>query len=132
MQDFQKFDVWKRAHELAVRVYNETQATSARPFPGLNAQMRRAASSIPANIAEGCGHGSQRELARFLQHALASAAELQYHILLARDVDVLASPAYARLDARVIQVRQMLTALLRRVREQANPLPPRPRSATKP
>ena len=125
MQDYQRLDVWKRSHELAVRVYAEVSQGSDRRFPGLAAQMCRAASSIPANIAEGCGHGSQRELARFLQHGLASGAELQYHLLLARDVNLLAPASYARLEARAVQVRQMLAALLKRVRAQPKPLPPR-------
>lgn len=125
MQDYRKLDVWGKAHELAVRVYNETLLQSDRAFPGLTAQMRRAASSIPANIAEGCGHTSQRELARFLQHAIASAQELQYHLLLAKDVEVLPLACYARLDARTSQVRQMLAGLLRRVREQPKARVPR-------
>jgi four helix bundle protein len=129
MQDHRKLDVWEKAHELAVRVYTETQQLSGRPFPGLTAQMRRAASSIPANIAEGCGHDSQRELARFLQHALASAHELQYHLLLAKDVQLLPSASYARMDARAVQVSQMLGGLLRKVRAQVKPLPVRQRSS---
>lgn len=127
MQDYRKLDVWEKAHELAVRVYTETRQPTDRAFPGLMAQMRRAASSIPANIAEGCGHDSQRELARFLQHAIASAQELQYHLLLAKDVELLHVASYARLDARTSQVRQMLSGLLRRVRAQPKPLPARAR-----
>jgi len=127
MQDYRKLDVWEKAHELAVRVYHETRQPSDRTFPGLVAQLRRAASSIPANIAEGCGRASQRELARFLQHAIASAQELQYHLLLAKDVEILHLASYARLDARTSQVRQMLSGLLRRVRAQPKPLPARPR-----
>ena len=131
MQDYRKLDVWEKAHELAIRVYNETLQPSDRAFPGLTAQMRRAASSIPASIAEGCGHDSQHELARFLQHAFASAQELQYHLLLAKDVQLLHVASYARLDARTSQVRQMLAGLLRRVRAQLKPLPPRPKSVAR-
>ncbi len=128
MQDFQRLEVWKRAHDLTVEVYRATERSATSPFPGLTAQMRRAASSIPANIAEGCGHASQREFARFLQHGFASAKELQYHLLLAKDIGVLAPAAYARLDARVAQVSQMLSGLLRKVRAQPGALPARPRS----
>lgn len=125
MQDYRKLDVWARAHELAVATYKAAHGAKGRPFPGLTAQMMRAASSIPANIAEGCGHESQRELARFLRHAIASAQELQYHLLLAHDLEILPSTEYARLDARVSQVRQMSSGLLRRVRAQPKPLPPK-------
>ena len=124
MQDFRKLDVWKRAHELTVQLYQSTVGASDRPFPGLIAQMRRAAASIPANIAEGCGHASQAELARFLQHAIASASELEYHLLLAHDLKLIPSAAYARLDARTTQTRQMLIGLVRKVRAQRKPLTP--------
>ena len=125
MQDFRKLDVWTRAHELTMQVYQATDTPADRAFPGLNAQIRRAASSIPANIAEGCGHSSQAEFARFLQHAVGSAQELQYHLLLAHDLKLIPSACYARLDARTSQVRQMLIGLLKRVRAQRRPLPPR-------
>jgi four helix bundle protein len=132
MQDFKKLDVWKRGHELTVQVYQATSGLGERRFPGLFAQMRRAAASIPANIAEGCGHASQAELARFLQHAIASATELEYHLLLARDLDLLPLAAFAKLDARTTQARQMLFGLLRRVRAQRKSLEPmsRPRGST--
>lgn len=124
MQDFKNLDVWKRGHELTVQVYQATAGAGDRRFPGLFAQMRRAAASIPANIAEGCGHSSQAELARFLQHAIASATELEYHLLLARDLELLPVAAYAKLDARTSQARQMLFGLIRRVRAQRKTLPP--------
>ena len=117
MQDFRRLDVWEKAHELVVIVYRATTNGSERRYPGLASQLRRAASSIPANIAEGCGHGSQREFARFLQMALASAHELHYHLLLGRDLEVLPIAMFARLEARTEQVKKMLSALMARVRE---------------
>jgi four helix bundle protein len=114
MQDFRNLDVWKRSHELTVQLYQATAGAGDRRFPGLFAQMRRAAASIPANI----------ELARFLQHAIASATELEYHLLLARDLELLPLASYAKLDARTTQTRQMLFGLIRRVRAQRKPLPP--------
>jgi four helix bundle protein len=116
MQDFRKLDVWQRAHELTVQLYRATDGAASRRFPGLTAQLRRAASAIPAHIAEGCGHRSQAELARFLQLAAASATELEYHLLLANDLGLIPPSAFARLDARTVQARQMLAGLLRRVR----------------
>jgi four helix bundle protein len=123
MQDFKKLDVWSKSHELTLNVFRATEGRGAGAFPGLFAQMRRAAASIPANIAEGCGHVSQADFARFLQHAIASAQELQYHLLLSHDLDLMPLAAFARLDARVAQVRQMLIGLLKRVRQQRRPLP---------
>src|SRR5450759_1801594 len=89
MQDFQKLAVWTKSHELVLEVYRVTARVPERSYPGLLSQLRRSASSIPANIVEGCGHSSQPEFARFLQMAGASALELTYHLLLARDLGAL-------------------------------------------
>ncbi len=130
MQDFHKLQVWQRAHDLVLEAYKATNRLPEKRYPGLNAQLRRAASSIPTNIAEGCGHDTQREFARFLQISLASANELQYHLKLSHDLELLAGPEYAKLDARTEQVKQMLGALLRKVRAQPFKLPPRTGSST--
>ena len=116
MQDFTKLAVWTKSHELVLEVYRSTGRFPERGYPGLVSQLRRTSASIPANIVEGCGHASQVEFARFLQLAGASALEVAYHLLLARDLGVLTTVQYARLEARTIQVRQMLGGLVRRVR----------------
>ena len=116
MQDFKKLGVWSKSHELVLEVYRVTARLPERSYPGLLSQLRRSASSIPANIVEGCGHSSQVEFARFLQMAAASSLELAYHLLLARDLGALSAVPYARLEARTLQVRQMLGGLIRRVR----------------
>jgi len=125
VQDFRRLLVWERSHELVLMVYASTSRVPDRRYPGLVSQLRRASSSIPSNIAEGCGHDTQKELARFLQIALASAHELHYHLRLAHDLDVLPATAYAKLDARTEQVKQMLSGLLRKVRGQPRKLEPR-------
>jgi four helix bundle protein len=116
MQDFKKLAVWEKSHNLVLETYRATARVPDRSFPGLIAQLRRAAASIPANIVEGCGYASQAEFDRFLQMAGASALELAYHLLLARDLGALSTVQYARLEARTLQVRQMLGGLSRRVR----------------
>jgi four helix bundle protein len=116
VQNFRNLQVWERAHELVLEVYGATNLVQAKKYPGLVAQLRRSAASIPANIAEGCGHGTQREFARFLQMALASAHETHYHLQLAHDLGMMPGPAFAKLDARTEQVKQMLSGLLRKVR----------------
>lgn len=121
MQDFRKLDVWRKAHELVLQTYQATNRASERRFPGLAMQLRRAVASVPANIVEGCGHESPRELARFLQMALASAHEVHYHLRLARDLEFIPSAQFARLEARTEQVKRMLTGLLRHVRARAQP-----------
>jgi four helix bundle protein len=75
----------------------------------------RAATSVPANIAEGCGRAGDRDFRRFLRHSLGSACELEYHLLLARDLGFLAEAAYGPLDAQVVEIKRMLAGLIRRL-----------------
>jgi four helix bundle protein len=117
MQDFRALSVWSKAHQLVLLLYEATSKPPDRKYPGLASQIRRAAASIPANIAEGCGHGTQRELARFLSMSLASAFELHYHLQLAHDLGLLSGSDHARLAARTEQIKRMLTSLLAKVRQ---------------
>lgn len=82
---------------------------------GLTSQIRRACASIPANVAEGCGRGSDAEFARFLQIAMGSASELEYHLLLARDLNLLNSSDYNQLAREVTEVKRMLTSLIQKL-----------------
>src|SRR5690349_1580795 len=118
MKPFRQLKVWEKSHALTLAVFRATRAVKRGEYPGLVAQLRRAASSIPTNIAEGCGHSTEREFARFLQMAMASASELEYHLLLAFDLGMLSLQSYRELDGRVIEVKRMLAALLRRVRNE--------------
>jgi four helix bundle protein len=115
MKDFRRLQVWGKAHELALRVYGETRAFPPEECYGLTAQARRAGASVPANLAEGCGRKTDRELARFLQIGMGSATELEYHLLLAHDLGYLTDECYEELQARTVEVQRMLAALIRRV-----------------
>ena len=116
MQDFRKLAVWRRAHELTLAIYSTTARFPREETYGLTSQLRRAASSVPANISEGCGRGSSADLARFLQIALGSASEVEYHLLLARDLGYLDSDEYAAHQVEVAGTKRMLTSLMQRVR----------------
>ena len=83
---------------------------------GLVSQMRRASSSIAANIAEGCGRDGNAELARFLGIAMGSASELEYHLIFARDLSMLGKEDYEHLDRETTEVKRMLTSLIHRLR----------------
>ena len=89
MQDFKKLKVWQKAHLLAVETYQATTAFPQDELYGLTSQIRRAGVSIPANIAEGCGREGSAEFNRFLQIAMGSIAELEYHFLLASELKFL-------------------------------------------
>ena len=116
MGDFKKLKVWQKSHQLVLAVYTSTTGFPDRERFGLTGQLRRAASSIPANIAEGCGRGTDNELGRYVRISLGSATELEYHLLLARDLGLLPSPVYEALNAASLEVQSMLAGLSRRVR----------------
>jgi four helix bundle protein len=116
MQDFKDLKVWERAHLLTMGVYKATGNFPRAEEYGLKAQLRRACASIPANIAEGCGRGSEKEFAQFLQVAIGSANELEYHLLLARDLGFLIKDDQHHLDLQVTEVRKMLARLVAKVR----------------
>ena len=116
MQNFRDLKVWQNSFALTLSLYRATRGARRSDFPGLVPQLLRAAASIPANIAEGCGHVRSREFARYLQHALASAFELENHLLLAANLGVLNRTTAADLDAQVNGVKRMLASLMRRVK----------------
>lgn len=110
VRDFQDLHVWQKAHALTLSVYRVTAGFPSAEMYGLMSQTRRAAASIPANVAEGCGRGSSRELARFVQIARGSASELEYHLLLAHDLGLLPTEEYPSLRSHLTEVQKMLTS----------------------
>jgi len=116
MQDFRNLVVWQKSHQLALSVYRVTTGFPREEQFGLISQMRRAAVSIPSNIAEGCGRGGDTEFARFLQMALGSSCELEYQFLLSHDLGWLEKMDFERLQPDLVEVRQMLSGLLARLR----------------
>src|SRR5512139_2326634 len=116
MQDFHTLKVWEKAHQLTLEVYHATVAFPKEEMYGLTSQIRRASASIPANIAEGCGRGGNAEFKQFLQIALGSASELEYHLLLARDLHYLNTADYEHLASAVVEVKKMLSALILKVK----------------
>lgn len=116
MKDFHKFMVWEKSHQLVLEVYRATAGFPKTEMFGLTSQMRRASASIPANIAEGCGRNSQAEFARFLEIASGSANELEYHLLLARDLGYLDAATHQRLDSEVNEAKKMLVALIKKLK----------------
>ena len=116
MKDFRELKVWEKAHQLTLAVYQATAAFPKEELYGLTSQMRRSAASIPTNIAEGCGRGSDDDFRRFLQIAMGSASELEYHVLLAHDLGYLVTADYEHLSAAVAKVKRMLAALITKVK----------------
>jgi len=117
MRDFRKLKAWEKAHELCLAIYVATRPFPAEERYGLTSQTRRAASAISANLAEGCGHSSERELARYCDIAAASSSELEYHLLLARDLGMLAESDYRKLNEKTNEVKRMLNAFIATLRK---------------
>ncbi len=106
-----------------LEVYEATARFPRDELYGLTSQIRRSSASIPANIAEGCGRGGNADLARFLQIAIGSATELEYHLLLARDLNLLDTSDYERLTKEVTEIKRMLTSFIRSLRAFADQQP---------
>jgi four helix bundle protein len=112
MRDFRELKVWHKAHALTLDVYRATKSFPREELYSLTNQIRRAAVSIGANIAEGAGKNSRPEFARFLQIALGSASELEYHLLLSRDLGYLVSEIHEQLSQEVVETKKMLTGFI--------------------
>jgi len=115
MKNFRDLQVWHKAHELTLESYKATNGFPKQESFGLTSQIRRAAVSVAANIAEGCGKRGNGEFQRFLGIAAGTASELEYHFLLAHDLNLIADLNYEQLNDGVVTVKRMLAALLRKV-----------------
>jgi len=125
MGDFTKLAAWKKAHVLTLGIYRATQRWPRYELFGLTSQTRRAATSVPANVAEGCGRNSDAELARSVRTSLGEAGELSYYLILAHDLEYLATRERDTLQHDVTEVRRMLSSLERVARAAADEGPRR-------
>lgn len=121
MQDYKKLSVWQKSHEVVLSIYTITSAFPKEEQYMLVQQMRKAAYSIPMNIAEGCGRNSQPDLAHFLNMALGSINELNYQLLLARDLNYLKPAEYEMITESLGEVRAMMLSLITKIRNSINP-----------
>jgi four helix bundle protein len=119
VSDFKKLHVWQKAHALSLTVDRVSKRMRDSRHASLRSQIYRAATSIPANIAEGRRQESEKEFGRFLRYALNSASELEYHTILARDTKAIPEQDCISLLDQTITVRKMLYALLKRLSSDA-------------
>ena len=115
MKDFHELKVWQKAHQLTLAIYQITAMFPREELYGLTSQLRRCSSSIPANLAEGCGRNGDAEFARFCSIAMGSASELEYHLLLAKDLKLIKPKDHTELSQRATELKRMLTALLQKL-----------------
>ncbi len=116
MQDFRKLEVWQMAHRVTLDIYKLTASFPSDERFGLVSQLRRAASSIPTNLAEGCGRGSDQDFGRFVQIAMGSASEVEYMLLLAADLNYISQEGQRPLEQQTQSIKRMLASLLRTLR----------------
>jgi four helix bundle protein len=115
MRNFRNLKVWEKNHELALSVYHSITSFLKEELYGLVSQLRRSALSIPSNIAEGCGRNTQAQMAHFLNISLGSVSELEYQILLAKDLRFINDSVFHEQTEQVHAFKRMLTSLIQKV-----------------
>ncbi len=120
MKDYKKLLVWKKSHELVLMIYDQTKCFPVEERYGITSQIRRAAVSVPTNIAEGCGRYSQREFKRFLQIACGSIYEVGYLNLLATDLKYYKREESTKLEKHTNEIQAMLINLISKIRNDIN------------
>lgn len=117
MKDFRSLMVWEKGHRLTLFIYKQTRSFPKEELYGLTSQIRRASSSVPINIAEGCGRGSDADFARFLQMAFGSASETEYLLVLCLELGYLTKEQYVEANLLVEEVKKMLAKLMATIRK---------------
>ena len=121
MRDFRSIKAWEKSHQLTLEIYRATRTFPSDELYHLTSQIRRASASIPTNIAEGAGLNSQAEFTRHLQIAMGSASELEYLLMLWRDLGYLDQNSYASLSEKALEVKKMLASFLSTIRQRKPP-----------
>lgn len=117
MKDFRTLNVWQKSHTLTVSIYLKTKDFPKEELYGIISQLRRASSSIPTNIAEGCGRGSDKDFAKFVQIAIGSASESEYLILLSKELGYINNEDFNDLNEKICEIKRMLTSLNKNLRK---------------
>ena len=112
MRDYKKFLVWEKSHALTLAIYKVASLFPKEEIFGLTSQIKRSSSSIPTNIAEGCGRNSDKDFCRFLYIAFGSANELEYQILLSTDLKFIELENAQKLLLQIEEVKKMLNGLI--------------------
>ena len=121
MRNYRDIQVWQRSHQLTLTIYKMIESFPASEQYALTSQMKRAAYSVPMNIAEGCGKSSEADFVRFLEIASGSASELDYQLVLVRDLGYIDENQYEQFLNELIEIRKMLTTFIKQVRKRLNP-----------
>ena len=116
MRDFKTLYSWQKNHEFVLDIYDITKDFPNEEKFGLTSQIRRAVTSITLNIAEGCGRNTDIDFAHFLNYAFGSCSEVEYAILLSKDLNYINEDVYINLDNKLSAIKRMLTALIKKLK----------------
>lgn len=116
MLNFKDLAIWQRSHKLTIEIYRATQSFPKEEVYGLTSQIRRAVSSIPTNIAEGCGRRTNAELTNFLNIASGSASEVEYEILLAKEIGYITAEQFEAWTKEIDEIRSMIAAYMKKLK----------------
>jgi four helix bundle protein len=119
MRPHHKLEAWSKAIEFVTDVYKHTEGFPKEERDGLTSQVRRAAVSIPANLAEGAGRHSKKEFAHFLSNSQSSASELETELIIAHRLGYLDERTFARLISQLERIGRLITGLRRQVTTEA-------------
>lgn len=115
MKDFKGLLVWQKSHSVTLEIYKLTAAFPKHETYGLTSQIRRSALSVPSNISEGCGRFSVKEFSQFLIIASGSSSELEYQLLLARDLNYISETDYEPIQTKLVEIRKMLNSFIQKL-----------------
>ena len=113
MKDYKKYLVWQKSHQLTLDVYKLSEKYPKEETFNLVSQIKRSSSSIPTNIAEGCGRKSDKDFSRFLYISFGSANELEYQMLLSKDLNFISAEDYEKIQLQTEEIKKMLSALIK-------------------
>ena len=116
MQDYKNLLVWKKAYSLTLEIHKATKSFPREEIYGLTAQIRRAAASIPSNLAEGCGRSTDADKLRFFDIAMGSTNEVECQLMLTKDLNYLDESVFQIHSQSVIEIKKMLSTLIKRIR----------------
>jgi len=115
MKDFKNLVIWQKSHQFVLDLYQATKSFPDDERFGLMSQIRRAAVTIPSNIAEGCGRQGDAELRRFLQIAMGSASEAEYQLQLSSDLNYMGPNEYSELNTELVNIKKMINAFINKL-----------------
>lgn len=115
MRNFRELQIWQKSHQFTLKTYRFTKNYPKEELFGLTSQMRRSSSSIPTNIAEGCGRNTNPDFKRFLIIASGSSAELEYQLILSKDLEYISEPIFNELEKELIEIRKMIHSFIKKL-----------------